>query len=120
VGEPYYAARIRRDPEWRPQAIAAAVEHERARRENNPEAFRARRRSDVARCRERQMATGFTFHELWLRIGPRSGAGRDELALVLRQEVAAGRVDYFASSRRYRLTGGLPDDVREAPADLYL
>jgi hypothetical protein len=39
---------------------------------------------------------------------------------VLRQEVAAGRVDYLASSRRYSLNGGLPDDVRLALRDLEL
>jgi len=39
---------------------------------------------------------------------------------VLRQEVAAGRVDYLASSRRYRLNGGLPADVRLALRELEL
>jgi hypothetical protein len=120
VAESYYAARARRDPEWRRQAIAGALERERRRRERDPEGHRARRREATARCRERQAAAGLTFHELWLRIGPRSGAGRHELAHVLCQEVDAGRVAYLASSRRYRLNGGLPDDVRLALRDLYL
>jgi hypothetical protein len=32
----------------------------------------------------------------------------------LRQEVAAGRVEYHSASRRYVLNGGLPADVRQA------
>jgi hypothetical protein len=120
VAESYHAARSRRDPEWRLQAIAGARERERVSRESDPEAVRARRREATARTRARQVAAGFTFHELWLRIGPRSGAGRDELALVPRQEVEAGRVDYLASSRRYRLNGGLPADVRLALRELEL
>jgi hypothetical protein len=118
VAESYYAARSRRDPEWRLQAIAGAVERERTRRENDPEGHRARRREATARTRARQVEHGFTFHELWLRIGERSGAGRDQLALVLRQEVEAGRVDYCGSSRRYRLNGGLPEDVKAALREL--
>ena len=120
VAESYYAARAARDPEWRLRAIAAAVQGERARRERDPEGRRARRREATARCRARQAAAGFTFHELWLRVGPRTGAGRDHFATMLAQEVAAGGVDYLASSRRYRLNGGLPDDVKAALRDLEL
>jgi hypothetical protein len=74
----------------------------------------------VARSPSGARGTGFTFDELWLKIGPRSGAGRADLALVLRQEVDAGRVDYLASSRRFVLNGGLPADVRLALRDLEL
>jgi hypothetical protein len=34
--------------------------------------------------------------------------------------IEAGRVDYLASSRRYRLNSGLPDDVRLALRELEL
>jgi hypothetical protein len=34
--------------------------------------------------------------------------------------VAEGRVDYHSTSRRYRLNGGLPDDVRLALRELEL
>ena len=34
--------------------------------------------------------------------------------------IEAGRVDYLASSRRYRLNGGLSDDVKQALRELEL
>jgi hypothetical protein len=45
---------------------------------------------------------------------------RTTLALVLRDEVRRGRVDYLGFSRRYRLNGGLPDDVKLALRELEL
>jgi hypothetical protein len=43
VAESYYAARSRRDPDWRREQISGAAERERARRDADPELHRARR-----------------------------------------------------------------------------
>jgi hypothetical protein len=67
VAESYYAARSRRDPEWRREQLAGAREREQARRERDPEAFKAARREATRRCRERQAAGGLTFDESRLR-----------------------------------------------------
>jgi hypothetical protein len=41
MAESYYVARGRRDPEWLAEQRAGALERERARREREPESFRA-------------------------------------------------------------------------------
>ena len=124
MAESYYAARSRRDPEWREEAIAGALERERARREADPEAFRARRREASARSRARQVEHGFTFTELLRgQRGRRNRSPVDDpvtLRLVLADEVRQGRVDYCGSSRRYVLNGALPEDVKAALSELDL
>jgi hypothetical protein len=45
-------------------------------------------------------------------------AGDETLRRIIRQEVAAGRVDLV--QRRYGLNGGLPDDVKAALRGLAL
>ena len=117
MAESYYAERAARDPEWRRQAIAGALERERARRERDPEAFRARRREATARTRARQVAHGLTFTEL-LRRSP--VADRVSLTTVMNDLVRSGLVDFHSSSQRYELNGGLPADVRLALRDLEL
>jgi hypothetical protein len=112
----YYGRRAARDPEWRLRAIAAAGERKRRRRERDPEAFAAAHREEQNRCKRRQAATGLTFAELLRRVG----GDRETLAFVLRDEVRRGRIDYLAFSRRYRLNGGLPDDVKLALRELEL
>jgi hypothetical protein len=47
---------------------------------------------------------------LWQRVG----GERRLLARVLNDEVVAGRIDYHSTSRRYRLNGGLPADLKAA------
>ena len=116
AGESYYAARSRRDPEWRLEQIAGAVERERRRREAHPEAHRARRREAGRRCRQRQTATGRTFTELLHRVGGDPAT----LRLILDDEVRRGTIDYCAASRRFRLNGALSADVRFALRDLEL
>lgn len=63
-----------------------------------------------------QYEAGLTLHELAERIG----ADPEELRRILCEEVDAGHVDYFTSTRRYLLNGGLPADVRLALRDLEL
>lgn len=60
--------------------------------------------------REPEAASGLTFHELWLRVG----GDRGSLWTILRNEVRSGRIDYHSTTRRYRLNGGLPGDVKLA------
>jgi hypothetical protein len=110
VAESNYAARSRRDPAWREEQLAGAAERERRRRELDPEGVRAARREATRRTRARQGQSGLTFYELLQRIG----GDRQTLALVLRDEVAAGRIDYHASSRRYSVNGGLDPELRAA------
>lgn len=117
MAESYYAARSRRDSDWRLRAIAGALERERARRERDPEAFRARRREATARTRAWQVAYGLTFDEL-LRRSPL--ADPELLRLALNDLVRSGVVDYCGSSRRYVLNGGLDPDVKLALRDLEL
>jgi hypothetical protein len=116
VAESYYSARARRDPAWREQAIAAAADRKRRRRERDPEAFAERHRAEQQRCYDKQAATGLTFAELHRRVG----GDRQTLASILKDEIAAGRIDYLGFSRRYRLNGGLPEDVKQALAGLAL
>jgi hypothetical protein len=96
--------------------VRRAFERERRRRERDPEGVRAARREASARCRARQAATGRTFHELLERVG----GEREVLVAILRSEIALGRVVYLGGSRRYRLNGQLPEDVREALRQLAL
>jgi DNA-binding Lrp family transcriptional regulator len=63
-----------------------------------------------------QYEAGLTLHELAERIG----ADPEELRRILREEVDAGHVDYFTSTRRYAMNGGLDDETRLALRDLRL
>jgi hypothetical protein len=110
VPESYYRRRSTRDPDWHRQQLEEARERDRRRREADPEGERARAREATRRSREAQAASGYTFQELLRRVG----GDRAMLSLVLNDEVRRGRVDYLGSSRRYRLNGGLPADVRAA------
>jgi hypothetical protein len=60
----YFVERAARDPVWRAEQISGALALERARREADPESFRAARRAATRRTRERHRAVGLTFHEL--------------------------------------------------------
>jgi hypothetical protein len=111
----YYARRSARDPAWREAQIAGAMERERIRREQDPEGLRAAQRERTRRTRERQRASGLTFADL-LSNSPRPDPAT--LRLILREEVALGRIEYLASSRRYHLNGKLPADVRRALLEL--
>jgi hypothetical protein len=53
VAESYYAARSRRDPAWREQQLADAIERGRRAREEDPERIRALACEKTARYRER-------------------------------------------------------------------
>jgi hypothetical protein len=117
VAESYYSARSRRDPAWRRRVIAEQAERERARRERDPETFRARRRVATARSRAKQVAYGLTFTEL-LQRSPIPDPVM--LRLVLNDELRRGRIDYCGSSRRYILNGALDDDTKIALRDLKL
>ena len=108
--ESYYRRRSARDPDWHRQQLEEARERDRRRRGADPDGERVRRREATAATRARRAASGYTFQELWRRVGGERGT----LARVLSDEVARGRVDYAGSSRRYILNGGLPADVRAA------
>jgi hypothetical protein len=125
-GVSYYAERAARDPDWHAAQLAGAKERESERRAKDPEAFRAAAREKTRRTRERQRARGLTFQELLDRSRECAGAGPlslgDPIVLrrILRQEIAAGRIDYHSTSRRYVLNGGLPEDVKQAFRELKL
>lgn len=57
---------------------------------------------------------GLTLAQLVALVGSPPGATAASLATVLRQEVAAGRVEYSPTSRRYSLAGGLDLETRQA------
>jgi hypothetical protein len=113
----YYSRRSARDPAWRDAQIEGAKERERLRREADPDALRVARRLATRRCRAKQSAEGLTFAQLARRSPV---PDRAVLALVLRDEVASGRIEYHSTSRRYRLNGGLDPGTRRAFLDLHL
>jgi hypothetical protein len=115
VAESYYAERSARDPEWRLRAIAAAAERYRRARDADRERVLGHSRAYRSRLRRESL----TMAQLRARARIAHGDADDEtLRRILRQEVAAGRVDLV--QRRYRLNGGLPDDVKHALRDLEL
>jgi hypothetical protein len=115
----YYAARAARDPAWPREQIDGARERARARREADPEGFRARRRAATRRTRERHAAAGLTFEELAQRAGALPGSlEREWLVYVLRDELRRGTIEYHSTSRRYTLNGRLPEDVKQALREL--
>ncbi len=116
MAESYYSARSRRDPDWHAAQLAGAAKREARRRELDPDGLRAARRLATRRYREKQAASGFTFHELWQRVG----GERATPVTILNEEVRRGRIDYRSTSRRYSMNGALPDDVRRALRDLEL
>lgn len=112
----WYTKRYHADPAWRREQIAAARAREQARKEADPEGFRAYRREVTRRWRARQKQRGgLTFTELRDRClidGYPDGEGT--LRRVLAQEVRLGRIEYHSTSRRYLLNGGLDSDLCEA------
>lgn len=103
----YYAARARRDPDWRQAQIAAAAERYRRALAADPEHVRDWSRGYRTKLREHAL----TITQLRERAAvAHSDADRETLARVLRQEVAAGRVE-LVQGRYYRLNGALPADV---------
>ncbi len=91
------------------------MERERIRREQDPEGLRGAQRERTRRTRAKQAAHGLTFQQL-LATSPRGDA--TSLRLVLREEIALGRIEYHSTSRRYLLNRGLPADLRRAFRDL--
>jgi hypothetical protein len=110
VPESYYAARSRRDPAWRQEQIASATQRGRGRRAADPGGYRAARREDSRRCRERQRERGLTFGELL----ERSPGDAQTLRRILREEVGLGRITWLASSRRFALDGKLDAETTKA------
>jgi hypothetical protein len=106
----YYARRSARDPDWHAEQLAAAADRARQRRAADVDAARKRARLAARRCRRQHAAAGLTLHALWLRVG----GDRDELALILRDEVRRGRVEYRSTSRRYVLNGEIDAATRAA------
>lgn len=116
MAESYDARRSARDPAWREAAIAAAAERKRRRRERDPEAFRLAHVEEQRRCWQAQAASGLTLAQLHRRIG----GDRETLAHILRDEQRRGRIEYLGLSRRCRVNGKLPEDVKEALRHLRL
>jgi hypothetical protein len=113
----YYSRRSARDPAGREAQIQGARERERRRRELDPDGLRTARREATRRCREKQAAHGLTFQEL-LQRSPRNDPA--SLRLVLREEIALGRIEYHSTTRRFTLNGKLPAGVNRALRDLEL
>jgi hypothetical protein len=63
VPESYHRRRAARDPAWHAAQVAGATERARARRDADPDGYRAERRAAMRRMRERERASGRTFHE---------------------------------------------------------
>ena len=106
----YYARRAARDPDWHVAQLAGAAERARRRREADADALRRANALAARRCRQRQSESGYTFYELWQRVG----GDRKTLAYVLRDEVRLGRVTFHSTMRRFELNGGMPADVRDS------
>ena len=122
----YFVERAARDPDWRAAQIAGAAERERARREADPEGFRAAQAEASRRYRAKHERTGLTFQQLLDRSRREAGETRlaigdpSVLAWVLRDELRRGRVVFNSTTRRYVLNGGLDEDVKQALRELAL